>query len=62
MVLFVPHTQETSNDEDPVQVVRYDGTISGGVLPSEDCVEDTPSAPTIQFWVAKLDCMLGSSE
>jgi len=53
-VLMVSQKQETDDDREPVQVVRYDRTIGGRVLPSEDCVEYTPSSATIDPWTAEL--------
>ena len=53
-VLMVSQKQETDDDREPVQVVRYDGTIGGRVLPSEDCIEYTPSSATIDLWIAEL--------
>jgi len=53
-VLLVSHKEEAGHHNEPVQVVRYDGTISSRVLPSEDCVEDAPSASAVEFRVAKL--------
>jgi hypothetical protein len=54
MDFIVPHGQETHDDSNPVYVVRYDGSVGGRVLPAEDGIEDTPSAASIEFWIAKL--------
>lgn len=53
-IFLVPHSEKAYDDNKPVQVVRYDGAISGRVLPSKECIEDAPSAATIELWVAKL--------
>jgi hypothetical protein len=53
-VLMVSQKQENDDDREPVQVVRYDRTIGGRVLPSEDCVEYTPSSATLDLWTAEL--------
>jgi hypothetical protein len=53
--LLVAHDEEANDDRDPVDVVRDNGTVCCRVLPSEDCVEDTPSSTTIEFRVAEVD-------
>lgn len=50
----VAHEEETDDDNDPVDVVRNDGSVRGRVLPAEDGVEDTPAAASVEFWVAVL--------
>ena len=42
--LVEAHDDETSHDAEPVEVVGDDRTVSGGVGPAENGVEDTPAA------------------
>lgn len=45
---------ETSHDEDPVDIIGDDGTVGGGVGPTKDSVEDAPSDGTGQIGRAAL--------
>ena len=54
LTFVVPHRQEGYYDADPVQVVRDDGAIGCGVLPSENSVEDTPASSAIDEWATTL--------
>jgi hypothetical protein len=47
-------SQESNDDGDPVKVVREHGTVGGGVGPSEQGVENAPSAAAVQLGVAAL--------
>lgn len=46
-LFLVAHEKEADDHGDPVHIVRDDRTVRGGVLPSENGVEDTPSTATI---------------
>lgn len=53
-VLFLKqHQGQEDNDSQPVDVVGDDGTVSGGVLPSQQGVEDIPTV--ICFRVTAVD-------
>ena len=43
------HEQETSNNGEPVKVVRQDGTVGCRVGPPEKSVEDAPTATTVEL-------------
>ena len=54
MNFTVSHSQEAQNDRNPVHIVRDDRAVGCRVLPAEDGIEDSPSSPTIELRVAKL--------
>lgn len=51
------HDEESSNDENPVNVVRDDRTVGGRVVPAEYGVEEAPAAAAVEFWTAALDAL-----
>lgn len=53
--LVESHGKESKDDNDPVDVIADDTSISSGIGPAKDSVEDTPSRATIELWVAKVD-------
>lgn len=56
IALFLAYNDpEANGDGNPVEVVRDDGSDSGGVLPSQEGVENTPKPASIQVRVAALD-------
>jgi hypothetical protein len=54
LLLIVDHRCVEGDDSDPVEVIREDGSIGGGVFPAEKGVEDTPAAASIEFGVTAL--------
>lgn len=55
MNFTVSHRQKAQDDDDPVHIIRDDGTISSRILPAEDGVEDSPASASVEFWVTKLE-------
>lgn len=53
--LVEAHNDETNHDGDPVEVVREDRAVGGGVGPAEDGVEDTPTAVVSTLRSAALE-------
>jgi hypothetical protein len=54
LLLIVDHRCVGDDDSNPVEVIREDGSIGGGVLPAEKGVEDAPAAAPVQFGVTAL--------
>lgn len=54
VILLIGHGRELSDNKDPVQVVRKNGTVCGRVVPAQDGVEDGPASSTIELRVAAL--------
>lgn len=50
---LVQHTGNGHHDEDPIDVVRNDRAVCGGILPAEESVEDIPTI--VDFRVATVD-------
>lgn len=53
--LAEPQHQESSDDCDPVDIVRNDGAISGRVVPTKESVKDAPAASTVELRAAALE-------
>lgn len=53
--LLISHDEEANDDCNPIHIVRDDGAVCRRVLPSEYCIEDTPSTTAIKFRVAEID-------
>lgn len=53
-LFLVPQQDETGNDRDPIHIVRYDGSISGRILPPENCIEYSPPSATIDLRATAL--------
>lgn len=53
-LFLVPQQDETGNDRDPIHIVRYDGSISGRILPPENCIEYSPPSATIDIRATAL--------
>lgn len=53
-LFIVSHGQEGSDDSDPVCIVRDDGAIGCGVLPSDEGVVNAPTTTTIDLGIATL--------
>ena len=54
LLLVVAHCEEGNDDCNPVEVVREDRTVGRRILPSENCVENSPSSATIHLGIAAL--------
>lgn len=53
--LTKPQHQKSSNDRDPVDIVRNDGAIGGRVVPTKESVENTPATSTVELRTAALE-------
>lgn len=54
LCLVEPDEDEGGHDEEPVEVVRDDGAVGGGICPAEDGLEDAPAAVVGDVGVAAL--------
>lgn len=54
LLLIKYHGKESEDHNDPVQVVRNDGTDCCRVRPAEQSIEDTPPTASVDLWIAAL--------
>lgn len=53
--LLESHTNEDSNDDNPIEVVRQNRAVGCRILPAEDGVGNSPSTTTIQLGITAVD-------
>ena len=54
MHLTISHSQETTDDSDPVYVIGNDRAVGGRILPAKDGVEYSPAAAAVELRIAEL--------
>jgi hypothetical protein len=54
LLLIVDHRYVGDDDSNPIEVIREDGSIGGGVFPVEKGIEDALAAVSVEFGVARV--------
>ena len=52
--LLVSHRNEDDDNDNPIEIVGKDGSVRGGILPTEECIEDAPTSTTTDLRTAAL--------
>ena len=58
ILFLVSKKEESDYDNNPIQIVRDDGTIGCRILPAKEGIKDTPSTTAAYFWIATLRKLL----